>query len=604
MRARRSLLLLLGALALAGTTALCLRLRHEVQRALSEPGAESRPLTFVALAPPALVPRVWPGGDTTGLAAGPRGVVSVGDYGVVYGEQGFDVASGLPTERATAVTLWRDQLVVALAAGGVFRLNATQWEELRAGWGTLHVRTLAETEAGELLIGARQGLYSIGWGARTVTRLSPKPVRALAPGPGFILAGGEEGLWRITPGRVELVETPDPWIESLALDGQQLTIVTAAGVARGHLGGTLLPLAGGAAVASGVAHGRDFVGVQEPADRSLIIFDAKGAVRVELLPAPALRAFNAAGSLCADTEAGIVCREPSGWRLMRARSRSWLPGGAHVNALAVYGSRLAAGLFDGALLLSDTLADDLGWRPVSHPALWSINALLPAGGVLWSASLRGAARIDGEGVKALPGPGAAFSLASTPAGIVIGYGQGVLLPGARLLSAFHGLPGNQALALLPDDVLYVATPSGLGAIRQGRVAWRVSAGEGLPHPWVTALARFGDALYVATYGGGVAHLVDSQASGASGRRRFEALPETRGLKINPGCLIAAAGRLYLGTDDAGLWRASADGRRFERLRLALPSPRITALATQGTGATLWVGTDEGLARLDVSTIPD
>ena len=83
-------------------------------------------------------------------------------------------------------------------------------------------------------------------------------------------------------------------------------------------------------------------------------------------------------------------------------------------------------------------------------------------------------------------------------------GQGLLLPGSRFLSAFHGLPGNQALALAGGEPLYVGTPSGLGAVSGSRVAWRVTAGEGrLPHPWVTALALRGDGLYIGTYGGGV-----------------------------------------------------------------------------------------------------
>jgi len=57
----------------------------------------------------------------------------------------------------------------------------------------------------------------------------------------------------------------------------------------------------------------------------------------------------------------------------------------------------------------------------------------------------------------------------------------------------------------------------------------------------------------------------------------------------------------MGTDGRGLFRLSRDGARFEPLRLALPSPRITALLPAADA--LYVGTDEGLARLPLP-LPD
>jgi ligand-binding sensor domain-containing protein len=195
--------------------------------------------------------------------------------------------------------------------------------------------------------------------------------------------------------------------------------------------------------------------------------------------------------------------------------------------------------------------------------------------------------------------GAAFALATTRDGLVMGFGPGVLLPGPRMMSAFHGLPGNQALALVqgPGDAgpLYVGTPSGLGAIQGSRVAWRTVAGDGkLPHPWVTALAVQGEDLYVGTYGGGVARRVAARST-PTAAGVFEAFPETAGLKVNTGCLVMAGGRLYLGTDGRGLWRLSLDGSRFAPVKVPLPSQHVTAI--QPGQEALFVGTDEGLARL-------
>jgi ligand-binding sensor domain-containing protein len=196
----------------------------------------------------------------------------------------------------------------------------------------------------------------------------------------------------------------------------------------------------------------------------------------------------------------------------------------------------------------------------------------------------------------LNGPGAAFALAATPDGVAIGYGQGVLLPGPRLLSAFHGLPGNQAMALALGPELYVGTPSGLGAVEGHRVRWRVGAGEGrLPHPWVTALALSRGALYVGTYGGG---LVRRTATEAGRPGRFEPFVETEGLKISPGALVEAAGRLWFGTDGGGLYRSSLERDRFERVVVGLPSNHVTAL--EATPGALYVGTSDGLARVPLT----
>jgi hypothetical protein len=274
-----------------------------------------------------------------------------------------------------------------------------------------------------------------------------------------------------------------------------------------------------------------------------------------------------------------------------------------VGALAWLGNRLVAGLFDGGLAVADPRGTGLAWKAVPGPGAWGVNALLPTGGTVLVASLRGVARYDGRALSDPDpaAPGAAFALAETPDGVVAGYGQGVLLPGQRLLSAFHGLPGNQALALAQGEALFVGTPTGLGAVRAGRVLWRVTAGEGrLPHPWITALALQGDALFIGTYGGGVARRT-APASEPLAVGTFTDFPETRGLKVNEGCLAPCGGGLLLGTLGQGLWRLSRDGTRFRPLAVQLPSPNVTALL-ESPGA-LYVGTDEGLARVPLP-LPD
>jgi ligand-binding sensor domain-containing protein len=261
------------------------------------------------------------------------------------------------------------------------------------------------------------------------------------------------------------------------------------------------------------------------------------------------------------------------------------------------------GLFDGGLLAGELKGDGLSFQSIPGASTWGVNALLSSGGELHIASLRGASRLDGQRMRAVDGPGAAFSLTETADGVAIGYAQGAWLPGAGLLSAFHGLPGNQALALEAGPELLVGTPTGLGAISGRKVLWRITAGEGrLPHPWVTSLARDGSSLFVGTFGGGIARRRSGSTPPAkplSDNGIWSSFPETAGLKISAGALVTAGGRVFAGTDGSGVWATDVAKDRFEKLDLVLPSPRVTALLVDG--GTLWIGTDEGLTRMAIAS---
>ncbi|HSD26287.1 MAG TPA: hypothetical protein VLL75_03235 [Vicinamibacteria bacterium] len=591
-----SVALLLG-LAACAALLVCARLERELARALSAPDASVQPLQFVSLPSSGANVRRLGSGEIVALALGPAGTWFAGTSGVAGSDVGDD-DGGLPTLRASALTLWRGVPVVATESGGLFRRGAGSWEEARTGFGTLHVRSLAETEAGELLVGAKEGLFRAAFGSATLLRLAPHPVRGLAATGSGIVIGGEEGLFRVEGGRAIAIGSPDSWIESVGVVGSTLFAATATGLARGSLAGPLWPVPAAQDVASGVSGDDAFWGATSPRSETVRRVTAQGQSE-ERVGAPVLRMLSSSGVVFADTEAGLYRRGPGGWTLVRPRPAALPPGATHLSALALYGGKLVAGTFDGGLAIADE-PDFARFRPVPGSAAWGINALLPAGGELYVASLRGAARFDGARLRPVEGPGAAFALAVTDDGVAIGYGQGVRLPGGSLVSAFHGLPGNQALALAASHELFVGTPSGLGALRGRRVSWRVAAGDSkLPHPWVTALAGDEDGLFVGTYGGGVARRVAGAVRTARGRladeARYEAFPETEGLKINAGRLLRAGGRLYAGTDGAGLWRTSADGARFERMALRLPSSRVTAMAAADD--TLFVGTDEGLARV-------
>jgi ligand-binding sensor domain-containing protein len=600
---RRALFLALGLLAVGGALGAYLKLRRDVGKALEGPLRSSAPLQFVTLARIEHPLDRWGGGEVEGVALVSGSLITAGGFGVA--DEKGDLGPSLPTLRATALTSWREHTVVGLASGGVFLFREGQWEELRSGFGQLHVRALQEGAGGELWIGAREGLYRLAWGASTVDRVDAVAVKSIALGKGgMVFAGGEEGLRRIEGLRASAVATPDPWVEWVGVVGRELRVITPLGLAKGFQDGPLAAVSGGEEASAAALLGPQCFAVVKG---RLLRFESDGHATEELLPAPARRVFTAQGHVFVDTTLGLLRRAASGWVLARPRPSAFPPGSSHVNALAQLDSRIVVGLFNGGLVQGEEAvqgkASGARWTTVPGSSAWGVNALLNGGGSLYVASLRGASRFDGQRLHQVEGgdAGAAFSLAATPGGLAVGFGQGVSLPGGRFLSAFHGLPGNQALALAAGAQLFVGTPSGLGAIAGNRVAWRVTAGEGkLPHPWITALLLQGEALFIGTYGGGVVRRTASQAN-PNGPGQFDAFPETEGLKVNPGCLVEAGGRLYLGTDGKGLYRLSQDGRRFLPVRVPLPSQHVTAILPAKD--VLFVGTDEGLARLNLP-LPD
>lgn len=612
--------LLVLALVAAGVAALLVNRR--VDRALEAVRSTEQPVEFVPVPERTPLP-YWGTEDVESVVALPGGLYAAGAFGVARLETpadaraaGFDrvdISTPLPTRRATAMSAWRTDLAVGLDAEGLFVYRDGSWSEVRSGFGALHVRALAESSAGELWIGAREGLFKVGFADRTMLRLHTSPVRSIALSEGGrIISGGETGLFVSQGGvttamRMDGLETP--WIEELAQLDRRIYAATPTGLLGEAADGSMKPVPNGDAVGSITVLDGQLFAAADPPDASVRRFDASGRLRVEQVPSPIRRLFTVDDRVMADTASGLAERSGEAWRVISRRRQSEGLGHAHVGAVAAFRDRIIVGFFDGGLAeltprtpstpLSSGAADpeamtlqSLGVTP--SPPVWAVNALLDAGGSLHIASLRGAFRYDGARITPLEGSGAAFSLAATPGGVAIGYGEGVLLPERKLLSAFHGLPGNQATALAAaEDGLLVGTPSGLGYVSDLKVRWRVASGEGkLPHPWVSAILPVEGGVLVGTYGGGLTRRIGRMSSPGEWRP----FVETQGLKVNPGCLLRAVanGRVYAGTDGTGLFRLSVDGTRFERLKLSLPSPRITALFERD--GFLYIGTDEGLTR--------
>lgn len=600
-------------------------LNRQVNRAIEVEISEEQPVALASLPERSPLP-FWGSEDVEAVVALPGGLYAAGAFGVAGLEiprngstDGFDrvdISVSLPTRLATALSSWRTDLVAGLDFGGLFVYRDGSWSEVRSGFGTLHVRDLAETPAGELWIGAREGLFRIGFAERAMARLHKSPIRAVAVAEGGrVVSAGETGLLVTqggvtTPIRMEGLETT--WVDDVAVFDGRIHAVGPTGLFGEGGDGVLRSIPGGENVGSIAVQGDRLFATADPPDSSLRRFDAFGRMQIDRLPSVVRRVFAVGDRLVADTRNGLAERLDEGWRIVSKRLQLESLGHAHVGALTTYRDRLVVGFFDGGLAElaparpAAGLARSAGLANPGVPmllrslgpsssAVWAVNALLAAGGALHVASLRGAFRFDGSHFVSVEGPGAAFSLAQTRGGVAIGYGEGVLLPEQKLLSAFHGLPGNQATALAASESgLLVGTPSGLGYVLGRTVRWRVASGEGkLPHPWVTAILPMEGSVLVGTYGGGLTRRIGSM----SDKGDWTPFLETEGLKINTGCLIQANGRVYAGTDGTGLFRLSVDGTRFERLKLSLPSQRVTALFEKD--GYLYIGTDEGLTRWPV-----
>lgn len=590
-------------------------LNRRVDRALEAEISAEQPVELAFLPERSPLP-FWGSEDVEAVVALPGGLYTAGAFGVARleipsdgstdGLDRVDISLPLPTRRATALTSWRTDLVASLDFGGLFVYRDGSWSEVRSGFGTLHVRDLAETPAGELWIGAREGLFRIGFAERTMARLHKSPIRGVAVAEGGrVVSAGETGLFVTqggvtTPIRMEGLETT--WVDDVVVLHGRIYAVTPTGLFGEGGDGVLRSIPGGENVGSIAAQGDRLFATADPPDSSLRRFDAFGRMQIDRLPSVVRRVFAVGDRLVADTRNGLAERLDEGWSVFWKRLQPESFGHAHVGALATYRDRLVVGFFDGGLAELAPARPTAGLAPMLlrslgpfSPAVWAVNALLAAGGALHVASLRGAFRYDGSHFVSVEGPGAAFSLAQTRGGVAIGYGEGVLLPEQKLLSAFHGLPGNQATALAASESgLLVGTSSGLGYLLGRTVRWRVASGEGkLPHPWVTAILPMEGSVLVGTYGGGLTRRTGSM----SDKGDWTPFLETEGLKINTGCLIQANGRVYAGTDGTGLFRLSVDGTRFERLKLSLPSQRVTALFEKD--GYLYIGTDEGLTRWPV-----
>jgi ligand-binding sensor domain-containing protein len=161
----------------------------------------------------------------------------------------------------------------------------------------------------------------------------------------------------------------------------------------------------------------------------------------------------------------------------------------------------------------------------------------------------------------------------------------------QLLTALDGLPGTRVLSLRKEGkTVWIGTERGLvnAHFENGRVSITTS----YPSPPVRAIHRHGDALYLATWGGGVMRL-------PAGGARLERVPfaeERGGDQGRVTALASFGGALVAGSAGAGLFRLDSKGNGE---LVALSGSRVprTIWALAVDDARLWIGALEGAVSL-------
>ena len=239
----------------------------------------------------------------------------------------------------------------------------------------------------------------------------------------------------------------------------------------------------------------------------------------------------------------------------------------------------------------------------------SVRALTEAQGAVWAGTSAGLARLLPGASRwepvappvSLADPSVAVLYRTAdPETLWAGTESGLLrfVGGAwTLFDRDAGLPDKRVRSLLEtqepggERVLWIGTEGGLAKLRAGHIA-PVSA-EGLPAFPIYALAETRDALWVATYGGGVAVLRDG---------RFRVFDKRSGL---PGNLVLSIlplpgpgpQQLWIGCDEGvaryveGGFLSFPDGPPFLREK-----SYALAVVDDGPAAGVWVASDAGLFR--------
>jgi hypothetical protein len=532
----------------------------------------------------------------------------------------FSVGMELPSSPLVALApanltdAHEPELLLATAQEGVLAFNGRTFrqiypQELEAR----AITCLLPVGSGHLLIGTKK-LGVLLYDGRQITVLHPTLsglyVRAMA--------GDETDLWvgtlnqgvlhwhaGTTESFGESEGLPDPQVEAIATSEEKTYVGTVLGVAEFDRGRFSRVLARGVFVTSLLLRGNNLIVGSE--DEGVIFVPLAG--RRPSLHVGGMQELSEVRQVLESGDAAYVLTREALFQ-MSARGFGWKevlqPGGAllsdhNVSALAVDGSgRLWVGYFDRGL---DLLEPDAGRTThVENEHVFCVNRIWPDGktGTVAVATANGLVRFGASGRQEQVLT-RSDGLIADHVTDVVAYRDGLAIAtpagltfldanGARSMYAFQGLVNNHVYALgVSGEELLVGTLGGLSMIGPGEVPVNYTSGaSGLKHNWITAVVRVGDEWMLGTYGAGVL--------GLDGAGRFRSFDTATGdFVVNPNAMLVTPKHVLAGTLGKGLYVYDRESQRWAVRKDGLPSLNVTALAR--SGETIYVGTDNGLVRI-------
>ena len=167
--------------------------------------------------------------------------------------------------------------------------------------------------------------------------------------------------------------------------------------------------------------------------------------------------------------------------------------------------------------------------------------------------------------------------------------------GVKSIYAFHGLINNKVFCQLETELDYgaisgrkllVGTLGGISVVKGQRVLASITPENSqLPIHWITAMAEVNGAVFIGTYGGGVA-VINPDGSWAE-------MPEfMKKLEINPNAFMDSEEYFLAGTLDQGILLLDKEASRWQVLQEGLGSLNVTAFAQDESR--YYIGTDSGV----------
>ena len=583
-------------------------------------GGASSPFGIIPSAPE------WIDGAALGsqiYLASPTGLSRLGSEGRV--EPFLRVGVELPSSPLTCIAVGLDprsgerRLFVGTAGEGFAIISPeAEVELIRADHEAFRdITALLPLETGRVVVGTQQAGVAVFDGERLAPFEVDHP--ELSGGHITALAGDDSELWIGTLQRgafwwlagsvthlTEAEGLPDRQVLSIEWTGDAAYVGTPVGIAEFQGGEFQRHLADGFfATALAVANGTLWAG---SLDEGIVEISLEGRRPRPGRPRREIEGVNrllALGeSTLALSDSGVwELDQALGWRRVSTDSENALTA-RNVSALAAVGGDLWVGYFDRGLDVVGGMTDLR--RHIEDQHVFCLNRIVedPARNRVLVATANGLLGFDSAGVQrellgksdgliadhvtdvALRADG---FVAATPAGLTFFDPAGV-----RSLYAFHGLVNNHVYALGAEgERLLAGTLGGLSFLQGDRVTESfTTANSQLEHNWISAIVNFRGDWMIGTYGAGVAKLDPNGL--------WTRFPGMAGREVNPNAMIATETHVYAGLLDGGLLVFDRD--RWRVVSSGLPSRNVTAVELAGDR--LYVGTDNGLAYVSESALPE